>query len=76
MSDLAWMDGALCMQVDPEAHFPDKGESNRTAKRVCFRCEVKVECLDYAMEHDEPFGVWGGLTEQERSALKRLEATV
>jgi WhiB family redox-sensing transcriptional regulator len=67
----AWQDLALCAQTDPEAFFPEKGGSTREAKRVCRACEVRQECLEYALEHDERFGIWGGLSERERRRLKR-----
>ena len=66
-----WQDRALCAQTDPEAFFPEKGGSTREAKRVCRSCEVRTECLEYALEHDERFGIWGGLSERERRRLKR-----
>jgi WhiB family redox-sensing transcriptional regulator len=69
-----WRDLALCAQTDPEAFFPDKGESPRPAKRVCARCEVRAECLQYALDHGERFGIWGGLSERERRALTRQPA--
>jgi WhiB family redox-sensing transcriptional regulator len=67
----AWKADALCAQTDPEAFFPEKGGSTREAKRICIGCPVREECLDYALEHDERFGIWGGLSERERRALKR-----
>jgi WhiB family redox-sensing transcriptional regulator len=69
--DDRWQDRALCSQTDPDAFFPEKGGSTREAKRVCQGCEVKNECLEYALAHDERFGVWGGLSERERRRLKR-----
>jgi WhiB family redox-sensing transcriptional regulator len=68
---LAWQDQALCAQTDPEAFFPEKGGSTREAKRICVGCEVKQECLQYALMQDERFGIWGGLSERERRRLKR-----
>src|SRR5271155_1798633 len=68
---LAWQDKALCAQADPEAFFPEKGGSTMAAKRVCRSCEVRAECLEYALEHDERFGIWGGMSERERRRLKR-----
>ena len=68
---LAWQDQALCAQTDPEAFFPEKGGSTREAKRICVGCEVKAECLEYALLQDERFGIWGGLSERERRRLKR-----
>ncbi|GAB10634.1 WhiB family regulatory protein [Gordonia araii NBRC 100433] len=66
-----WQERALCAQTDPEAFFPEKGGSTREAKRICSGCEVKAECLDYALHNDERFGIWGGLSERERRRLKR-----
>jgi WhiB family transcriptional regulator, redox-sensing transcriptional regulator len=68
---LSWQDKALCAQTDPEAFFPEKGGSTREAKRICVSCEVKQECLEYALMQDERFGIWGGLSERERRRLKR-----
>lgn len=69
-----WQDRALCAETDPEAFFPEKGGSTREAKRICLGCEVKDECLEYALAHDERFGIWGGLSERERRRLKRAWA--
>jgi WhiB family redox-sensing transcriptional regulator len=69
--ELAWQERALCAQTDPEAFFPEKGGSTREAKRVCMSCEVRAECLDYALAKDERFGIWGGLSERERRRVKK-----
>jgi WhiB family redox-sensing transcriptional regulator len=71
VDELGWQDQALCAQTDPEAFFPEKGGSTREAKRVCRSCEVRAECLEYALENDERFGIWGGMSERERRRLKR-----
>ena len=68
---LSWQGDALCAQTDPEAFFPEKGGSTRDAKRICSGCEVKSECLEYALANDERFGIWGGLSERERRKLKK-----
>lgn len=64
--DPRWQDHALCAETDPDAFFPEKGGSTREAKRVCRSCLVRSECLEYALENDERFGVWGGMSERER----------
>jgi WhiB family redox-sensing transcriptional regulator len=69
--ELAWQERALCAQTDPEAFFPEKGGSTREAKKVCLGCDVRSECLEYALGHDERFGIWGGLSERERRRLKK-----
>jgi WhiB family redox-sensing transcriptional regulator len=66
----AWQARALCAQTDPEAFFPEKGGSTREAKSVCRGCEVRQECLEYALAHDERYGIWGGLSERERRKLR------
>jgi WhiB family transcriptional regulator, redox-sensing transcriptional regulator len=70
-AELSWQERALCAQTDPESFFPEKGGSTREAKRVCTGCEVRSECLEYALAHDERFGIWGGLSERERRRLKK-----
>lgn len=66
-----WADRAVCTQTDPDSFFPDKGGSTREAKAVCATCTVAAECLDWALAHDEKFGIWGGLSERERRRLKK-----
>ena len=68
---LAWQTDSLCAQTDPEAFFPEKGGSTRDAKRICQTCEVKAQCLEYALQNDERFGIWGGLSERERRKLRK-----
>ncbi len=66
----AWRLDALCAETDPEAFFPEKGGSTREAKRVCTGCDVRAECLEFALVNDERFGIWGGLSERERRRLR------
>ena len=66
-----WQERALCAETDPEAFFPEKGGSTREAKKICTGCEVRAECLEYALSNDERFGIWGGLSERERRRLRR-----
>jgi WhiB family redox-sensing transcriptional regulator len=68
---LSWQTDALCAQTDPEAFFPEKGGSTRDAKKICSSCEVRSQCLDYALQNDERFGIWGGLSERERRKLRK-----
>jgi WhiB family transcriptional regulator, redox-sensing transcriptional regulator len=66
----SWRLSALCGETDPEAFFPEKGGSTREAKRICTGCEVRAECLEFALSNDERFGIWGGLSERERRRLR------
>ena len=68
--DESWRQEALCAETDPEAFFPEKGGSTREAKRVCVSCPVRMQCLEYALDNDERFGIWGGLSERERRRVK------
>jgi WhiB family redox-sensing transcriptional regulator len=70
-SQLAWQVDSLCAQTDPEAFFPEKGGSTRDAKKICASCDVRAQCLEYALQNDERFGIWGGLSERERRKLRR-----
>lgn len=65
-----WMEDAICAQTDPEAFFPQRGGSSRQAKAVCLACEVRLDCLAYALDRGEQFGIWGGLSEKERRQLE------
>ncbi len=69
--ELSWQTDALCAQTDPEAFFPEKGGSTRDAKRVCGACNVRSQCLEYALANDERFGIWGGMSERERRRLRK-----
>ena len=64
-----WTEHALCAQTDPEAFFPEKGGSTRLAKLVCHSCSVRGDCLQSALDNQERFGIWGGLSERERRRL-------
>lgn len=68
-----WTRDALCAQIDPETWFPRKGHpaASRAARAICHACPVEAECLEYALRHDERFGIWGGQTEAQRRKLKR-----
>jgi WhiB family redox-sensing transcriptional regulator len=70
-NQLSWQTDSLCAQTDPEAFFPEKGGSTRDAKKICTSCEVRNQCLEYALANDERFGIWGGLSERERRKLRK-----
>ncbi len=66
----AWMKDALCVEHVGVEFFPVRGQSSRPAKAVCSNCQVRVECLAYALHHEIIQGVWGGLNGRERRALR------
>ena len=64
---------ALCAQTDPELFFPDKVENqySHLAKQICVQCPVRIQCLTWALQNDEEFGIWGGFSPKERNEIKR-----
>ncbi|XVQ12902.1 WhiB family transcriptional regulator [Spirillospora sp. CA-255316] len=74
-----WRHRAACRDVDPELFFPigNTGPALlqiEEAKQVCRRCDVTDACLAWALESGQDSGVWGGMGEDERRALKRRTA--
>jgi len=67
----AWTADAVCASTDPELFYPEKGGSTREAKKICAGCPVTAACLQYALDMDERYGVYGGLSERERRRLRR-----
>lgn len=65
-----WMDRANCVGTDTEAFFPETGRAaadvTSPAMRVCGRCEVRAECLQYAVTNSLDYGIFGGMLPQER----------
>jgi WhiB family redox-sensing transcriptional regulator len=71
---LAWRHKSACQTADPDLFFPagvgDEARRNiRQAKEVCAVCPVRQECLDWAVDTRQLFGVWGGLAEDERQGF-------
>jgi len=74
-----WRHRSACLDEDPELFFPigNTGPAIlqiEEAKVVCRRCEVREQCLAWALEAGQDHGVWGGMSEDERRALKRRNA--
>ncbi len=65
-----WRELAACRGTDLEVFFPGRGESAGPARQVCARCPVRQPCLDYAVSNRIVHGIWGGLAERERRALR------
>ena len=69
-----WTSRGACLTAEPEQFFPvgAAGAASRevqAAKAICAGCSVLEECREYALETAQPFGVWGGLDEEERRAI-------
>lgn len=69
-----WQVNAACNDVEPEIFFPERGGSSKAARAVCNDCSVRDQCLEYALNNKEQFGIWGGTSERERRRLRRERA--
>ncbi|MGP4085969.1 WhiB family transcriptional regulator [Streptomyces sp. KR55] len=74
-----WRERAACLHEDPDLFFPI-GNTGPTleqideAKAVCRRCPVVEQCLDWAIQVGQVEGIWGGMTDSERRAVRRRQA--
>jgi WhiB family redox-sensing transcriptional regulator len=66
-----WSQQALCAQTNSEIFFPSHDDPGTEAKQICRRCPVRAECLKFALENNERYGIWGGLDPVERDTLRR-----
>lgn len=68
-----WMADASCLESSPDAWFPEVGNSHESkmVKGICKECPVKDLCLEYALLHRIEWGIWGGLSANERKVLLR-----
>lgn len=71
-----WQEHAACQGADQQLFFHPQHERgtlrrqrDRAAKMICARCSVRPDCADYAVRAQEPYGVWGGLTEEDRAMI-------
>ncbi len=70
--DASWMHLGKCTEMDSNLFFPSDGAGVEVAKKICAECQVKAECLSYALANRIEHGVWGGTSErQRRRILKR-----
>ena len=76
MEPKMWRGDAACRDTDPDLFFP-VGQTGpaiahiENAKAVCQTCDVRVECLEYALMTNQDAGIWGGLTEDDRRKIRR-----
>lgn len=76
MESYDWQYEGACRKVDPDAFFSPEAERGMrrqrredAAKALCARCPVIEQCREHALRVQEPYGVWGGLSEAERHQL-------
>jgi len=75
-ADHEWRDHALCRDTDPELFFPVGTTGTaltqiERARQVCAECAVRVDCLEFSLTTNQDSGIWGGLSEEERRAIRR-----
>lgn len=71
-ADMSWREGAYCLGSSPDLFFFEAGQSKRknyAVNEFCSKCKVKERCLEFALNNEERFGVWGGLTPSERNRI-------
>ena len=66
-----WVDEALCAQIGHDPFFPEAGDPGVSGKSICVSCPVQPQCLQYALDADEQYGIWGGFNTKERKKIKR-----
>lgn len=79
IDELAWRESAACLSypavlffgVDDSESASERRAREEEAKSICSTCVVRADCLEYALDMREPYGIWGGLTELERKARLR-----
>ena len=74
--DADWGSRAACRSADPELFFPVSGAGPSLAqiaeaKTVCARCEVRNECLAFALATGQVYGIWGGTSPEDRAVLRK-----
>ena len=65
-----WDEWALCLDLDPDLFFPERGANTEAARAICEFCIVRHDCLECSLGQGEKFGVWGGMTERERRQIR------
>ena len=71
-----WRSAGACLSADPDLFFPisTTGPAEKQiarAKTICAGCTVRLECLEFAMTHDQVYGIWGGTTAEDRRRQRR-----
>ena len=71
-----WRALGACLSADPDLFFPISSQGPAEAqvaraKAICAHCSVARECLDFAMSHDQVYGIWGGTTPEDRQRDRR-----
>jgi WhiB family redox-sensing transcriptional regulator len=73
-----WRSAGACLSADPDLFFPISAiglaeQQIALAKMICAKCGVKQECREFALTHDQIYGIWGGTTAEDRQRARRRE---
>jgi WhiB family transcriptional regulator, redox-sensing transcriptional regulator len=73
-----WRSGGACLSADPDLFFPISTTGPAVsqiaqAKAICAACRVRSECLEFALSHDQVYGIWGGTTPEDRQRRRRRQ---
>ena len=76
-----WQKLAICKGTDNSLFYGNENGTiavaiARKAKQICDKCPVSYDCLTFAFENDEQYGIWGGLTAKERKAILKTYGKV
>lgn len=75
MTNHDWRTRALCAQIGGDWWYADNTPHHtseiNTAKAICQMCDVQTQCLEWALNNDERYGIWGGLSAHQRQKLRR-----
>lgn len=71
MADEGWQEEGACRGADVEIFFSVDEEDQQRALEFCARCDVRQDCLEFAIENREMYGIWGGMSESDRRSLIR-----
>jgi hypothetical protein len=67
-----WREFALCVGSDPGLWFSNDSYDAHKAVQICSECPVRLDCLGWAIEHDESYGIWGGVPARRRERKRRI----
>ena len=70
--DQPWRQDAACIDVDPMLFFPERGQPGEEIRELCFRCPVRLDCLDYSVMTMPKFGWYGGHPEEGRKRVRAI----
>ena len=70
----SWTQRAACRGTDTDIFFPASPEEEAEALSICATCPVRAQCLEHAIRNRETYGIWGGMTPEQRRRVRRERA--